>query len=510
MLSFSSNALGGILARLGGSSGRKSRNSEIEARARSGGSRFEGYLDPISKVQRRVDMEDWTRAVNQAQSPERPSRVALLNLYDSLLKDGHLASVCESRTLRILRSKMQLLDAKGKKQDELLQLFEAQWFDQFLRYAMDALYQGHTVIELGELEEVGRLSNVYRIDSRHVLPVPGLIVKQAGDEQGINFRMGAHASYMIEVGRPEELGLLAEVAPPVITKKYAMGSWSEYTEKFGIPSRWVTTDTTDVKRYNQLAVVMRDMLARGWAVLQGQEKIEMAPTPGTDAHKTFDELIARSNSEISKRILGQDGTSDSKDATGTYGSLKVMQDVAEDRHLADKTRIQYLINDQLFPRLINLGYPLKGIRFAWDEFSELEPTALIDGVAKLSQLYEVDPKYITARTGIPILGFRRMPGETGGGQPPKKDDPPTPPEDDPDPAKAKRRGADPRAEASSPACCGVCGGEVVAAGPPGGSPTPDLRRGCGMVAGLLRPCGWAVANGPFAVVRSGYGDPELQ
>src|SRR5690606_19586925 len=154
----------------------------------------------------------------------------------------------------------------------------------------------------------------------------------------------------------------------------------------------VTTPSTDRKRLDQLQTMMQQMVSSAYAIIQGTEKIEVMQTPGVDAHKVFDELISRMNSEISKRVLGQDGTSDNKDASGTYGSLKVLQGVAEDRHQADKASVLYVINQELFPRLVKLGYPLAGIRFEWDELRDLSPMELVDAAQKLGSVFEIDPE----------------------------------------------------------------------------------------------------------------------
>ena len=360
---------------------------------------------------RSVDMKDWEVALNMANSIHNPDRTRLLDLYDSILVDSHLASVMESRVLRVMRSKFKLVDKNGKPQPELLELFEQQWFDDFLRFVAESQFRGHTLIELGEILKPGALKEVNRIDQRNVLPWTGVVVKQRGQTKGYEFREAPLKDYLIEIGRPEELGLLARVAPVAVVKKYAIGSWSEYVEKFGIPSRWVKSNTTDRTRIKQLEEVMQQMVSASYAVIQGDETIEVMATPGSDAHKVFDELISRMNSEISKRILGQDGTSDNKDASGTYGSLKVLQGVAEDRHQSDKSKAIYVINNELIPRLINLGYPLNDIRFQWDELRDMPSGELVEAVAKLGLVYDIDPTYVEERTGIRILGARRMPGE---------------------------------------------------------------------------------------------------
>jgi len=188
-----------------------------------------------------------------------------------------------------------------------------------------------------------------------------------------------------------------------------MGSWLDFIEKFGIPPRYVTTDNMTLTRQNELLEMMLAMVNNHVAVIQGSEKIEIANTPNTDAYKVFDEMILRINSEISKRILGQDGTSDNKDASGTYGSLKVLQGVANDRHESDKLFAQYIINKELIPRLVNLSSfyaPLADLKFDWDESEEMEKGALIDkAVALAGAGFELDYEILANKSGMPIIGF---------------------------------------------------------------------------------------------------------
>lgn len=420
---------------------------------------------------RSVDMKDWEVAYNMANNAERPDRTRLLDLYDSLLVDSHLASCMESRVLRVVRSKFRLVNAKGDARPELLPLFEHQWFEDFLRYVAESKFRGHTLIELSELAGPGQLTDINRIDPRNVLPWTGVVVKRRGEETGYKFREAPLKDYLIEVGRADDLGLLSQVAPVAVVKKYAIGTWSDYVEKFGIPARWVKSNSTDRTRVRQLEEVMQNMVSSAYAVIHGDEEIQVMPTPGTDAHKVFDELISRMNSEISKRILGQDGTSDNKDASGTYGSLKVLQGVAEDRHQADKSAVLYVVNNELLPRLILLGYPLKGIRFQWDSMRDLSAAEVVDAVAKLGMVFDIDPSYVEERTGMRILGARRMPGELGGEWPGRTSggNPPDPQEEDDDPegqrkAKAFRSirpiGIQHKGQAT-PFRCPSCGGSTT-------------------------------------------------
>lgn len=420
-------------------------------------------LERWNMPHRSVDMRDWELALRMATNVHRPDRSRLMDLYDSLVKDAHLGSVLETRVLRVQRSKFKLVDASGKARPELVALLETQWFEDILRFIVEAAFVGHTLIELGEMPKPGHLKRVNRIDPRNVLPHHGVVSKRQGEETGYKFREEPLRTYLIEVGREDDLGLLERVAPVAIIKKYAVGSWSAFVGTYGIPSRWVKTSARDARRVKQLETVMQQMLSSAYAVIQGDEEFGISPTPGGDPHKVFDDLISRMNSETSKRVLGTDGTTDNKDASGTFGSLQVLQGVAEDRHQSDKTAVMYVVNEELLPRLVALGYPFKGIRFQWDELRDMAPMELVDAVSKLGLVFDIDPKHIEERTGIKILGARRMPGEIGdpynlpgtGRQSGKKKgeggEEPDEPEDEPDGVTALRGGP------VLPSCA-ICGG----------------------------------------------------
>jgi hypothetical protein len=370
---------------------------------------------PKSKSLQVQTLKKWKDAMTLAQLAENPNRKPLLDLYDSILLDSHLASVIESRTLKIKQSRFKLVDASGKTNPEINKLFELPWFNSFIHHAITAKFRGTTVVELWDLNsETMGLENVNAIEQENVLPLKGLIVKENGDETGYSYKEDPLKPYYIQIGKNKDLGILKDVAPDALAKKFALAAWNEYIEKYGIPPRWVTTDSYSESRENELADMMANMVSNHWAVLKGNEKIEVMNSTGSSSYEIFDKHIERRNSEMTKRILGQDGTTDAG-ATGTYGSLKVMQDVSQDRHDSDKTDIKDLINADLLWRLqlISPVYTvLKGYTFDWDESKEMTPLELVDMVGKLSTAgFEVDIKFISDKTGIPIVGLKQEPIE---------------------------------------------------------------------------------------------------
>ncbi len=361
------------------------------------------------------NIKNWKTAVAIATDPENPSFDELAHLYAHLKLDNHLVATIETRIYRALRSKFVLKNDKGEVNPDLKAKFERPWFEQFISLAIWSIFTGVKVTELGDLDEHLELIRVTEIPMQNTVPSKGIIVKETGDTTGWNYKKGAFEPYYIQIGANDQLGDLVNLTPMILAKKLAMGSWLDFIEKFGVPQIWITTDREDTDRFDELFQMAINMRSNNVAVLRGKEKIDSGDVAKTDAHETFKELISLVNSEISKRILGQDGTTDAKDVSGNFGSLQILQEVANDRHESDKLFLENLINKELIPRLIKLSSfygDLQGHYFDWDDTEQMSKDELIDNVVKLENAgFELDIEQISEKTGFTILGRKNTTSE---------------------------------------------------------------------------------------------------
>lgn len=351
---------------------------------------------PISK--RLVDLTLWKIAFLQAKNIDNPDRTSVLQIYDDILIDSHLTSNIETRVLKLLHSKFNLYNAQNKPDIAITRKFNARWFQEFLRHVINSIFMGHSLIELNDFDT--DRPNVELINRFHVIPEFNVVKKELTDSTGISYIDPTISDYYIGIGERNELGVLFKAAPLVIAKKYNLGSWAEFNEKFGIPFRAIFTPFNDDTRLGQLGEIMGEMGGAGYAVLKEGEKIEFHEA-NNSASSTFEALTNRLNREISKLILGQTGTTEHGES-GTYGSIKVMQDVAQDRHNFDKTIAKYVINDELLPRLERFGFISKGYYFDWDETKELNPKEYVEMITTLNQNYNVPAEFVAEKTGIPV------------------------------------------------------------------------------------------------------------
>jgi SPP1 gp7 family putative phage head morphogenesis protein len=355
----------------------------------------------------RRDIQRWITAVQSAEKPENPRRQELLSIYESLIIDNHLSSQMDIRRLKTLHTPFRLLNEAGEPDWELTKLIQKQWMHILIGYIVDSAFFGHSLIELEitKPKEPGGLSkevrNAYIVPRRHVIQERGLIRVNEGDDSGFEYR-NVPTFNLIESGDNLNLGLLMKAAPAVMYKRNAMAAWSEFAEIFGMPIRIGKTRATDPKARQQLEMALAEMGSAAYAVLDVEDEIELKEVAKSDSYKVYDMLIERTNSELSKLILGVTMLSDNG---SSRSQSEVHERVADDIVEADRAQVKYTINDQLIPLLIKNGYPLQGMTFDWDLTSApplKDQWEIISGL--LDKGFIINPQYIEETFGVPIDG----------------------------------------------------------------------------------------------------------
>jgi SPP1 gp7 family putative phage head morphogenesis protein len=357
-------------------------------------------------------ISDWNSALVAATDPDNPNLVFLAELYDNLLLDAHTRSIIETRVMRVTRAKFKLVNDAGEENEELTELLQRPWFMEFIKAAVWSIFSGVRVVELYETDELGELICVRNMPMAHLLPKKGQIAKEAGDENGIPYREGGLSRYYLQIGTNEQLGELSKMAPLILAKKLSFGSWLNYVEKYGIDPRVVYTNNYTPTREKQLMAMLLNLKSADVAVLQEGEKIESIGSTDRDAYQIFKELLSTLNDELSKSVLGQAGTVDAKEKTGTYGSMQVMQEVSEDRHESDRMFVKHLINKDLLPKIIGLSSFYSGFanhHLEWDDSEEMSVDQVANLVVNLTNAgYEIDLEEINERLPITLTGYRNM------------------------------------------------------------------------------------------------------
>lgn len=352
-------------------------------------------------------IKDWKMAIMTATDPENPRRGELMRFYQSLRLDNHLSSVIDTRILRVQRSSFKILNEKGEENEELKALLERPWYEDLVRLILLKNFQGTTLIEMFDTDANGELESVSEIPQANFIATKGIVINEEWDSTGTSYKEGRLSDYYVQIGNNYELGMLNELAMIVLAKKLGLGSWMSYIQKFGVPPIFVTTERYDETRTNELFRMLSDFRSNHFAILQGDEKVEMPNNNNLDGYKSFQSLNSFADAQISKRVLGGTATTDDK---SFVGAAEVQERVAQDRYEADKLLLKYYFNTHIRQRLAKISSVYADFAthtLDWDNQESLDIKDYIDGVQKLASYFDFDIDEIKTRTGLPIIGTKQ-------------------------------------------------------------------------------------------------------
>jgi hypothetical protein len=346
----------------------------------------------------RQDATKFKIAVESAESVVYPNRFLLCQTYQNVVLDGQIQSAMLQRKMRVMASQFMLVDKAGETDEEKTSLLTQQWFYDFLELAMESIFWGYSLIEFQPIvnDEFKGVELVPRI---YVQPELSIVKPTTASYTGVNYTEKPYSNWCIGVGKPKDLGLLMKCAPYAIWKNNAMGAWAEFAEVFGTPLRMGKTNVRDEDTRKNMENMMRNWGVASWAVFDTDDTVELLSNTRTDAFNVYDKMVERCNSEISKIILGQTGTTDEKSYSG---SANVHENILKVVTKMDMIFMTNVVNNQLLPMMRNLGFQLDNLSFKFDETENISliEQAKID--ASFMPYYNFDKKYLEQKYNIVV------------------------------------------------------------------------------------------------------------
>lgn len=350
----------------------------------------------------RADIKKWRNAVNSAMDPESPKYYPLQDLYDNLRADGHWISQVELRKGSTLANTFNIIDKKsGQPDNDKTLIFKEQWFYDFMDEALDSITKGYTIFELTDF-----MRPVFEmIPRRNVISAKRQITTEVSNDAGIDYS-GLIGDTIVEVGKPKQLGLMADLCGLLIWKRNAQQSWAEYSEKFGMPLITATSASSNPQEIRRMEDMLRTLGEAAQAVMPAGTTIDIKSPTGGDNYQVYDKQIDRINSEISKAVCGGTMVTDN-------GSSRSQSEVHE-RNLdnkitaRDRRIITFVVNDQLIPILARNGFPLSPDtdRFEFEESYELTLIDLLEVLKWMGDRYEIPTEWISKTFNIPITAVK--------------------------------------------------------------------------------------------------------
>lgn len=342
--------------------------------------RLTGILNKQRKYIANMQQDELKLALEIAKDPKRPRRDILYAMYDEVWDgDGHAIGETRKAILKAVGSPSGVFPEGGEEIDEVAtRLLQRKWFEDTRKYFHQSPFWGHSLVQIVEFRKSNvagmpeEIKRVELIDREHVRPEEGYVVLDTSHEIGIPFRDPAIARklLLIEMGDPKHLGLLRVMTKEFIWKNYSRSDWSRHSEKYGMPMLTIKTDTSNEKELKETEEMASNFGNNLWMILDTDDEVELKEPTFKDAYKIYLEKAKFCNDEMSKAISGATGTSDEK---AFVGGAKVHERILNDFIEAAKRAETYYINEELFPLLIELGYPLQGKEFRYLEYQNNDP-----------------------------------------------------------------------------------------------------------------------------------------
>ncbi len=303
-------------------------------------------------------IQTWFQNIKSAESSLNPNRRQLINTYFDVSIDLHLRSVMDKRIRAVKTNPFEWV---GLENEVVMENFKAPWFAEFLHRLQERIFWGTTLVEF-MLGSDGLIGDVQLVPRQNVKPERGLISKDGVSDAGILYREGIYVNYILQIGRKNDLGLLANIAPYVLMKRQNLADFTRYNEMFGMPLRIYEYDPNkpqgrdEAKRsaeeYGSAAYII---VPKGFADVRFEDSVKQSTA------YAYDKLHEILNNEITIGVLGQLLTTGGEGG-GSYELGKVHKAVEEAINLEDRLYAEYVIN---YPMKHNIlvphGYPLEGI-----------------------------------------------------------------------------------------------------------------------------------------------------
>lgn len=347
-------------------------------------------------TQSRKDIEHWRNALSLAMRAEDPMFNKLQDIYNEVADDALLSSQISNRHEATISSPFELVKDNGKVDEkQTAALNEIPCLIDIFKAILDSELYGGSLVELSTVNGCPAMDLIPR---QNIDFVNGRFYPDYAESRFIDYRRAReYGNFIIEL-YSGHVGSLNKVVRHVLFKKFAQSCWSELCEIYGIPPRYIKTNTQDQAMLDRAESMMKDMGAAAAFVIDTTEEFSFAQGINTNGD-VYANLIRLCNNEvslvISGAIIGQD--TENGNYSKELASLQILDRLVN----ADKRLVEIYMNTTVIPALAAIGWiPQTSARFRFSAVENTEKTWTI--VKDLMPYKEVDNDFITEKFGVPV------------------------------------------------------------------------------------------------------------
>lgn len=331
------------------------------------------------------DIGSWKHALRAA---DVGFRDRLYDLYEDILIDGVVTDAIDKRIEAITDADINFT-INQKPVPEIDALMDTTEFEDLLKEIMLSRFWGISVDEL-EYNDRFYFNSIPR---KHVKPKQKIIIRQQGDQSGINYE---NDPMVVQWGKDDDLGILFKVAPYVIYKRGGFGDWAQFVELFGMPQRIGKYNSMDDQSRRLLIDAFENAGSAPYLVIPKESEVDTTTLTGSVNGSLYNDFRKACNEELLITILGQ--TMTSLDGSSRSQS-EVHMEVQEKKHRSDRRFVVRMLNRYFRPWLESRGLCPEGGIFS---FVDKKDEVNVDELKILSTMVKIPQSYVYNRYGIPL------------------------------------------------------------------------------------------------------------
>lgn len=334
-------------------------------------------------------------------------RSRLMDLYEACMQqDAHIASTVETLESQIVGERYMLAyqNEKGRyvKDMEETKKIQGTQFVKIIRGIAEAKLYGYTGIEiLPDIEpRTGKLKQVNILERRNILPDQKRIVRRQGIwSPGWNFEDKKFSQNYILINTGT-LGLFSATTPLILAKKFTVANYVNFSHTYGQPIIHGKTEGENTSDRQRLAHEIASAATNKVIVTGLNDEVDVKTFASVNSEKIFTGLIEHANSEVSNLILGSESMAG---ATQSYvGATRAHQDVFRDRIAVYREYIENVMNEEIIPRLVAMGYIKPGLEFKYSNRLEMSNKEQIELFLGMADRFEISPEEVEKNFGITV------------------------------------------------------------------------------------------------------------
>lgn len=334
-------------------------------------------------------------------------RARLIDLYDACLQqDAHIRAVIETLESQILGDRYMLarVNEKGKYIKDVAQTWKIQGsqFDKIIKGIVESKLYGYTLLEIMPAidPKTGKLAEVNSIERRNVLADQRIVLRRQGIwEPHWDLCHAAYTRNYILVSSGD-LGLFSATTPLILAKKFTVANYVNFSHTYGQPiihGKTVSESNADRKRLaNEIANA-----AQNKVVVTGiEDEVDIKTFTMSNSEKIYTGLIDFVNKEVSNLVLGSESMAGGMQSY--VGSTKAHQDIFRDRIEVYRRYIENVMNEEVLPRLVAMGYIPASLEFKYSNRIEMNNEDRIKLYSLITDKYQVAADEIEKEFGISV------------------------------------------------------------------------------------------------------------